>query len=172
MAAEDCFGPSLKALKGKTTRTNTPTTPSRMTAVPLMIHERYRRVTLGMDIMFINKIAFLVTISKDIRFGTIEHLRRRGEDDILSAIKRVITLYGSRGFIVRQIDADGEFENLRGALLEECNGCHLNITSNDEHEKATERCIRTIKERVRGTWTTLPFERIPDREPLNSPRTA
>jgi hypothetical protein len=56
---------------------------------------------------------------------------------------------------------DGEFEPLRDDLLEL--QITLNTTANDEHVGDIERYIRTVKERVRCIYNTLPFTLIPYR---------
>ena len=98
------------------------------------------------DIMYVNKVAFLVTISRHIKFATIELLTNRQEATIGKCITNVMQLYGSRGFIVNMTHADGEFEVLRGRLADE--GSALNVCSNDEHIPEAERFIRTVKERT------------------------
>ena len=75
LAAEDIFGPNLGSLKGKTVRRSHATTDTPTVAIPPAIYERYKNVTLAIDIMFVNKIPFLVTISLGIGFGTVQHLR-------------------------------------------------------------------------------------------------
>jgi hypothetical protein len=54
---------------------------------------------------------------------------------------------------------DGEFESMRGDVLDL--EMELNVVSNDEHVPEVERYIRTIKERTRCVYNTLPFKRIP-----------
>ena len=54
---------------------------------------------------------------------------------------------------------DGQFEPLRGDLADM--GIQLNTVSNDEHAPEIERQIRTLKERTRGIYCTLPFHKIP-----------
>ena len=56
---------------------------------------------------------------------------------------------------------DGQFEPLRGDLAEM--GIQLNTISNDEHVPEIERQIRTLKERTRAIYCTLPFRKIPRR---------
>jgi hypothetical protein len=175
-AAEDIFGPSLGCLKGKTTRRSSPpVTHFEAEPVPPALLERHRDVTLSVDIMFVNKIPFLVTISRYLKFGTVESLRERTAKQILRCIKSVRGVYNKRGFRVHTILADGEFEPLRGSLLEDEHGkmqldtksrelgegADLNIAGNDEHVPQVERYIRTIKERARGMRNTLPFRKIP-----------
>ena len=56
---------------------------------------------------------------------------------------------------------DGQFEPLRGNLAEL--GILLNTASNDEHIPEIERQIHTVKERTRGIYCTLPFQKMPRR---------
>jgi hypothetical protein len=56
---------------------------------------------------------------------------------------------------------DGQFETLRGDLAEL--QINLNTVSNDEHVPDIERHIRTVKERARSIYNTLPFKKMPSR---------
>ena len=56
---------------------------------------------------------------------------------------------------------DGQFEPLRGNLAEL--GIVLNTASNGEHVPEIERQIRTVKERTRAIYCTLPFKKMPRR---------
>ena len=56
---------------------------------------------------------------------------------------------------------DGQFEPLRGNLAEL--GIILNTTLNDEHVPEIEQEIRTVKERTRAIYCTLPFQKMPRR---------
>ena len=42
-------------------------------------------------------------------------------------------------------------------------GATLNIVANDMHVLEIERYIRTVKERTRCVYNTLPFQRVPSR---------
>jgi hypothetical protein len=80
---------------------------------------QYQNVTLCIDIMFINKVAFLVTISRGIKFSTAETLKDRKHPTIMSAIKHVVALYSKRGFRVSDAHTDNEFEPMRADLMEQ-----------------------------------------------------
>jgi hypothetical protein len=54
---------------------------------------------------------------------------------------------------------DNKFESVRGILQEQI--IQFNICAPNEHIPEVERKIRTVKERVRGIITTLPFQTIP-----------
>ena len=72
MATEDILRPDLGSLRGKTVRRGGKHVVIDRQDVPRTIMDGYRNVTLCIDIMFVNKIAFLVMISRGIKFGMVE----------------------------------------------------------------------------------------------------
>ena len=56
---------------------------------------------------------------------------------------------------------DDEFECLKPDMLKRRHGMPLNICAKNEHVPEIERKIRTVKERIRGVGTTLPFKKLP-----------
>lgn len=80
--AEHIFGPNLGSLKGKTVRRPLPRSRTGVCGVPLDILQKHPSLEIAMDIMFINKIAFLVSVSRKLHFGTVEALPDRQTDTI------------------------------------------------------------------------------------------
>jgi len=171
-AAEDTFGPDVGTLKGKTVRTSQGRVRINLLPIPALIMDRYRHVTLAADIMKVNGVTFLVSISRAIKFGTVELLANQKMTTVLVAIKNINNLYKHRGFkldvllmdgefesICSELAGIGEFESIRGELAGI--GITLNTVSRDEHVSDAERHIRTVKERSRCTFNTLPFKKIP-----------
>ena len=142
--ANKLFGPDVSALKGKTTRRGPPIVDSPMAVDTTSILEHYGEVTLCVDLMYVNKVPLLVTLSRNIKFGTMEAVADRKETTLLKSIKGVISLYKKAGFKVTVALMDGELVPLRGGLAEL--GIRLNETSKDEHVGDVERYIRTVKE--------------------------
>jgi hypothetical protein len=152
MAAEQIFGPDIGSLKGKTVWCAANHVEISTVDIPSRLIRQYRDIVLTADIMFVNKIPFLVTISCHIKFGTAEVLENQQLKTIMGAIKRVKSLYTKRGFILCTILMDGQFEGLRGDLA--TLGTDLNTISNDEHVPEVERYIRTLKECTRCIYNT------------------
>ena len=142
LVAEDIFGPEMGILKGKTKRRKPSMVRRVVEPIPPAIMRQYRHVTLGADIMHINGIPFFFTVSRHIKFGTIEPLVSRRQEVLINAIKAVAQIYHRGGFQVMQALMDGEFEPLRGNLAD-C-GIALNSTARDEHVGEAEQYIRTI----------------------------
>ena len=89
--------------------------------------------------MFVNRIPFLVTTSRHIKFGTVEMLKHVNNTTITKAIEQ----------------ADGYFEFTRGKVADM--GITLNTALPKEHVPEVERHIRTIKEKSRSVINVLPF---------------
>ena len=92
------FGPDLPGLQGRTTRKK----PTRVTPVYMGIskamYERYKDIVLTADVMFVNGIVFLVTLSRGIRLYTTEHLRNKKKDQLARSLNRITNLYARGGF--------------------------------------------------------------------------
>jgi hypothetical protein len=70
LAAEDIFSPDLGSLKSKTVRRGGEHVRPAHAHISATIMSRYRNVTVAVDIMFINKVPFLMSISRHLKFGT------------------------------------------------------------------------------------------------------
>jgi hypothetical protein len=160
IAAENIFGAEVGCLKGKTTRRTGPkVNDEKQESLPATMLSQYREVTLSADIMHVNKIPFLVTVSKHIKFITVEAIPNRKIPSIRKAMKEVVQVYQQKGFKIKWTLMDNEFEPLRGDLANL--GIGLNEAGRDEHVPQVERMIRTIKERARANYNMLPFKHMP-----------
>ena len=131
LVAEDILEPEVGILKGKTTRRKPDTVRGVVEPIPPSLMGQYRHVMLGADIMHVNGIPFFLTVSRHIKFGTIEPLINRKQEVLVNTMKAVVQIYRRAGFQVTQSLMDGEFESLRGKLAD-C-GIVLNTTARDEH---------------------------------------
>ena len=168
--ANKLFGPDAGALKGKTTRRGPPIIDSPVPVDITHILKYYGEVTLCIDLMYVNKVPLLVTLSRNVKFGMVEAVKDRKETTLMKSIATVVTLYWKAGFTVTTALMDGEFVPLRGGLAEI--GITLNETSRDEHVGDIERYIRTVKERMRAIYNTLPFHKVPARLVIEMAKTA
>ncbi len=104
------------------------------------IIKKHRDMLLCIDVMFVNKIPFLMNISRDIKFGTTEMIPRRDVKHIFKAINNVKASYRKWGFRIMRVHADNEFEPLRGDLLDDSmQPVEQNTSSNAEHVPEVER---------------------------------
>jgi hypothetical protein len=106
-------------------------------------------------------MAFFVTISRDLLFGTTEMIKKLKNETLIKARQNVLNTYQERGFKVSHFLMDGQFDSLRNTLSGL--GINLNIVARQEHVPDVERYIRTLKERVRSVYNTLLFTPMPHR---------
>ena len=111
-AADDIFGPNLGSLKGKTVWCPNKHVQAATSGVPPSILKLHWDVVLSMDIMFVNKLLFLVTSSRNLQFSMVESLPNRQVGTVTMCLKKVIRLYHHRGFRMTSITCDPEFEVL------------------------------------------------------------
>ncbi len=85
-------------------------------AVPCVLVERNKVVTMAADIFFVNGMTLLVTLSRSIKIVTVEHLPVRMATALVKHIERVLHVYGCGEFSIRTFLMDGEFEKIKGLL--------------------------------------------------------
>jgi hypothetical protein len=123
------YGPDISTLRGKTVRTTPDHIPSdqQEQLLPEILKE-HSQVTLCIDLMDVDTHVFLVTVSRNLHFITMEHISSRHViKTILPCIKKVINVYKARGFNVTMIHADEEFTSTHNGLLEQ--GVTLNVAA-------------------------------------------
>ena len=102
--AEAIWGISTAYLEGKISRKrNEPVQLHNevITSIPPYILQHHQSVVLGMDIMKINSVPFLTTISRSIRFGTITELKTSHTmGNVIKAFSTITAIYRRRGFKV------------------------------------------------------------------------
>ena len=143
------------ALKGNTTRKKPEIQSSSVIKVPAWILDKHIIVTLYCDIYFVSKISFLGSVAKDLIVRMTQHISDHKKGTIFQACERMVRQYRLRGFIVKYIWADNEFEPLRGDLL--AIGVTLHICAANEHVSFMERDVRTVKQRYRAIRHSLPY---------------
>jgi hypothetical protein len=94
---------------------------------------------LCVDVMYVNTIPMLVTLSRNIHFGTVEALPSCSKANILKAIHNVLRVYRGSGFKVQTALMDGEFATMEGDLMDD--RVRINVTARDEHVSEIERYI-------------------------------
>ena len=155
--ADRIYGPPAPILQGKSTRSQPKRLQVQYTPLPLQIQERHANVNLHIDFFYVNGLPFLHTKSETINFLTVQSGKTRNTRSILEGLSTVIKLYNNRGFKVRGIFGDNEFDiaNLRTELLPTI----LHVFAAGEHCPIAERSIRTIKERCRCVCHSVPYKR-------------
>jgi hypothetical protein len=129
--------------------------------IPKAILDLNKDVTMAADVMFVNRLPFVTTISRKIKFTTIEYVTNISEPNLIKSLLKIISLLRASGFNPSTALMDREFECLRLDLMS--HGVNLNTTAVSEHLPDIEMQIRLVKERSQALRSTLPFKLIPGR---------
>jgi hypothetical protein len=127
-------------------------------AIPKEIIDLNKEITLAADVLFVNGMPFVTSLSRKVKFATMEYI---SEPKLIKSLLKIVKLNKARGFEPHAALMDREFECLHIELLG--HGVNLNITSASEHVPDIERHIRLIKEQARAIRSTMPFKIIPGR---------
>ena len=82
------------------------------------ILERCKSVTLAGAIMFINRIRFINTTSRHVKFMTTEQIANPEASTLQESIRQVKQVYMQQGFKITNILTNGKFTCFRGNLVE------------------------------------------------------
>ena len=161
--ARDIYGRNEAIIKGRTTRRQPEAVEIEITDVPRHILKNYGDVTLCVDIFYVNGIRFITSISKHIKFRTARAITNMRRSTITSALEGIVGIYSARGFTVKMILADNQFNCVEEDMMRLSPPIRMNITAANEHQPHVERSNQTIKERIRCGFHSVPFSRMPPR---------
>jgi len=117
----------------------------------------YRFIILLADIMFVNKIPSLLTISRHVHYVTTGKVQSTKMCHLAHEFGRIRKLYGLNGFVTKHLFVDGQF----GALRPYLPGIDINPTPANAHVSEAERAIRVHKERCRCDVAMVPPNKSP-----------
>ena len=105
--ASKIHGANIASLKGKTVRTKSDPVTSDYIAIPEAVLHANKNVTFSAKIMFANKIPFFTTVSRNIKFTTVEGIETRTVRQLVDSTDKVCALYSARGFKLTNANLDG-----------------------------------------------------------------
>ena len=88
-----------------------------------------KELEVSTDVMFINKLPFLVSIIRRLNFTTIEYLSSKNELTLVTSINKIVSYYRSHGLHVVTMFVDPEFKSLEEKLV----STTLNTTGTHDH---------------------------------------
>ena len=158
--AEAIYGQDIGTIKGKTVRQKPTPVVRDYVSIPKELVEKHESITLCIDTLYINEMPFLATISRNIKYRTIQWLPTRTAKDYRSVLDIVFRQYNKAGFRIGTIHCDSEFKPIMDDLQDDLD-IEMNYASAQEHVPEAERNNRVIKERVRAAFHRLPYTAIP-----------
>ena len=158
--AQNIYDDNANPIKGKTNRTELKYVWEDIDIVPPHILEHYRNVSFHVDIIKVNGIVFIRTVSNHLYFCTWSRLDSQTKFTLFEYIKKVVKLYTDREFLSTSLFVDGQFACLKDDLIEECE-IAVHTCARNERNSFIERDNHFIKEVIRCIVTLLPFKLLP-----------
>ena len=158
--AEKIFGPDKSSLKGKSTRKKPTVVKHDLVEIPKEVRIKHKELDLCMDTMFVNECGMLTAIDKSIRFRSLVPIDSKEHEEYFRALDVILRHYNNAGFVIRQIDCDGEYRAMMDQVSDDLD-VKMNYTNAGDHVPEAERNNRTLKERIRATYHRLPYKAIP-----------
>jgi len=114
--ARKIFGPSIPCLKGKWVRGSLKRVHPEYVSVPALLINTNKYITLVADVMFVSGLPFFISLSRKLRFVTVQYVPHRTAPELHNALKQVLNVYKRAGFVCQLGLMDGEFENVKEQL--------------------------------------------------------
>ena len=165
-------GSATELLKGKSVYTpvNTKSTIAKIPLAPIIL-QTHPNDEIDIDFLYVQGAPYLLMKAKDIKFQAIQAFNRvsrktkkhtvkitykRGTQDIINGLEKVLRLFKKRGFTITLVNADNEFQKLEDKI-----SAPVAICAAGQHVPRVERGIRFVKDRTRCYWIALPFKKVP-----------
>ena len=162
--ATNIYGKSNFAIEGKSMQRKQKTFDEEFCEeIPEHLIREYGEVTLFVDIMHVNGLAFLVSTAKHLGFIQCICIRTAHEERIINTIKNFANVYQLKGFKVTTVHGDGQFRCCKEELIKEPYSINVIICAKDAHVEVAERTNRLLKERIRCVKAMLPYNKYPRR---------
>ena len=156
--ANKFFCPSKGSLKTKSTtyKRKMDTQDKVMEDIPPEVMNEYRDVHLAIDIIFVNRRAFLTAISRHRRMIHARAILDRKSNQLKDAITAVKSEYENRGFEVKTMHGNNKFARLKDWLIGQ--GVTLETYDTNQHVPESKRTNRFLKERIQCIRMDMPFK--------------
>ena len=103
---------AIGTLKGKTVNQRPPPVVDTAIEVPKELLMRLEHLPLCMDIMFVNELPFLTTLTKKLHYRSTIPMANRLAPTIRASLDKVFRLHDGHGVQISQIHCDNEFKSL------------------------------------------------------------
>ena len=119
VAANKIFGTDMKSIKIKTVLLKNPEVRINIANIPISVLSLYINVTLSEDILYVNIIAFLASISISIKLITLERILNRRSNTTEASFTRINKVHALRCFTLSAAKTDNKSELLCAGLAEQ-----------------------------------------------------
>ena len=132
-----------------------------MVSIPHELCDAQCVICLYIDIMYINGMSFLTTISKNIKYHTTMWVADCNAPPITSLVESVLKLYQWANFLVTEVCTDCKFKPVLQVLQDDGWSFMTNLANAQEHVPEAECNNCVLKECICTTYHGIPHKMLP-----------
>ena len=132
-----------------------------MVSIPHELWDTQHDVCLYIDIMYVNGMPFLTTISKNIMYHTTMWVADHTAPTIAFLVESILKLYHQAGFQVTEVCTDHEFKPVLQVLQDSGWSFMTNLANPQEHVPEAEHNHLFLKEHIHATYHGIPYKMLP-----------
>ena len=110
------YGPHLPGVRGYTVRKKSDRVKTESPSIPDDNCRLHNFVTLTSDVMFVIRVPFLVTLSRNIILLTAEHISSCTSKHLGSSLMKTVSFYQRCGYVINVIMMDQEFDQIEDEI--------------------------------------------------------
>jgi hypothetical protein len=150
--AVDVWGQPIADFKGRSTAAKAPAIPQEQPHV-VRVHQEFHT-----DLLFVSGQPYVLTLMQPMHYLFVAPTKSKSAPDLLGVIVKQMRSARARGIQITMLRCDRESAVVAIEADLNAEGVTLNTTAEGGAVPAVERCVRQIKERLRGVINTLPFD--------------
>ena len=132
-----------------------------MVSIPHELHDAQHDGCLYIDIMYINGIPLLTTISKSTKYCTALWVGDCTAPTITSLVESILELYQQASFQVTEVCTDCEIKPVLQVLQDDGWSFMTNLANTQDHVPETECNNHVLKEHICTTYHGIPYKMLP-----------
>ena len=105
------YGKDIAELKGKSMRSEPTPAVDDVVATPRWLLYLHKNVHLFLDIMYVNGLPFLMSISKHLFYQSATYLKDEQANTLYEAMDDIFNKYNNVGYKIKHISADNQFQS-------------------------------------------------------------
>ena len=154
---EHLFGPDISTVKVKPTRHHPHQLISDVVSICHELHDVQCNVCLYIDVMYVNGMPFLTTISKNIKYHAAMWVGDHTVPTNTSLGESILKLYQQASFQVTEVCADCKFIPVLHILQDNGWSFMTNLANAQEHVPEAEHNNHVLKEHIHATYHWIPY---------------
>ena len=155
------YGTDIATMKGKNTRQCPHQLVRNVVSSPHILCDAQCNVGHYIDIMYVNGMPFLTTVSKNNKYHTAIWVADCNPTTIAPLVESVLNLYQQASFQVSKICNDHEFKPVLNILLDDGWLFITNLANAQEHVPEAQPNNHIHKEHIHATYHGIPYTQLP-----------